>query len=125
MSILIADDAPAVRMLLRMILQQNHQLIEACDGAEALRAIVDHRPDIAILDVSMPNMTGIEVCRQLRDNPRTAMTGVIVVTANGTAEDRAAALDAGADYFLRKPFSPIAVQRLVEVLLAARPAVAR
>jgi CheY-like chemotaxis protein len=125
MSILVADDTPSVRMLLRMILQPTHQVIEAGDGDQALRAIVDHRPDIAILDVSMPGQTGIDVCRKLRQDPSTASTGVIVVTANGTPSDRENALAAGADYFLSKPFSPAAILGLVDALLGARLVPAR
>jgi CheY-like chemotaxis protein len=125
MTILVADDAPSVRMLLRMILQPSHQVIEAGDGEQALCALVDHCPEVAILDVSMPGVTGIEVCRQLRLNPRTAATGVIVVTANGTAADRDAALAAGADYFLSKPFSPAVMLELVEILLRDRLVSAR
>jgi CheY-like chemotaxis protein len=120
MSILVADDAPGVRKLLRMILEPGHEVIEAGDGEQALRQLTDHRPAIAILDISMPLQTGIDVCRKLRQDPRLAVTGVIVITANGTPLDRLAALDAGADYFLTKPFSPGVVVRLVDALLVAR-----
>ena len=119
-SILIADDEPHVRALLRMIVTPTHQPIEAGDGAMALHLLRQQQPALAILDVAMPELSGIEVCRQLRADPRTAGIGVIIVTANGTPEDRSAALDAGADYFVTKPFSPTVILRLVETLAAAR-----
>jgi CheY-like chemotaxis protein len=120
MSILVADDAPGVRKLLRLILGRGYEVIEAEDGDQALRLMTEHRPDVAILDVSMPKRTGIEVCRLLRQDPDLATTGVIVITANGTPQDQTAALDAGADYFLTKPFSPGVIIGMVEALLLAR-----
>ena len=120
MSILVADDAPSVRKLLRLILEPAHIVIEAGDGDQALRQLIDHRPDLAILDVAMPAKTGLEVCRQIRQDPRLSGTGVIVITANGTPNDRAAALAAGADDFLPKPFSPGSIVRLVEEVGVAR-----
>lgn len=119
-SILIADDEPHVRALLRMIVTPTHQPIEAGDGATALSLLIERQPPLAILDVGMPELSGIEVCRQLRADPRTADMGVIIVTANGAPDDRAAALAAGADYFVTKPFSPTVILRLVETLLEAR-----
>lgn len=68
----------------------------------------------------MPARTGLEVCQQLRADPRLAATGVIVITANGTRADRSAALAAGADHFLTKPFSPGSIVRLVETMDPAR-----
>jgi two-component system, OmpR family, phosphate regulon response regulator PhoB len=125
MNILVADDVPSVRKLLRMILEPAHVVIEAGDGDQALRQLIDHRPDVAILDVSMPERTGLDVCRQLRQDPRIAMTGVIVITANGTQTDRSAAIEAGADFFLTKPFSPGAITTLVESILERRIAEAQ
>jgi DNA-binding response OmpR family regulator len=120
MSILIADDEPHVRRLLRLTLRPLGEIVEAADGEEALHALEAHRPAIAVLDVMMPHLSGLEVCRQLRADPETDGTGVIVITANGSPEDRAVALDAGADHFVPKPFSPLVMERLVRALLAAR-----
>jgi CheY-like chemotaxis protein len=118
MSILVADDAPSVRKLLRTILEVRHTVIEAEDGKQAFDRIVEHRPAVAILDVTMPEMTGIEVCRRVREDPTFDETSIVVITANGSPSDRAAALEAGGNYFLTKPFSPTAVQRLIEAILA-------
>ena len=122
MRILVADDAPSVRKLLRLILEPAYLVIEAHDGDDALRQLIDRRPDLAILDVAMPARTGIEVCRQLRQDPRLAAIGVIVMTANGAPAERTVALAAGADHFLAKPFSPATIVRLVEDVIATRTA---
>lgn len=117
-SILIADDEPHVRALLRMILSPTFRIVEAGDGAAALRLATEHRPAVAILDVRMPHLSGHEVCRRLRAANLTRDIPVIVMTANGAEEDRRAAIDAGADHFLAKPFSPAALLRLVSALIA-------
>jgi two-component system, OmpR family, phosphate regulon response regulator PhoB len=120
MNILVADDAPSVRKLLRLILEPAHTVIEAEDGGDAIRQLQAHRPDVAILDVTMPVKTGLDVCRQLRSDPDLADTGVIVITANGVQTDRSMAMAAGADQFLTKPFSPVSIMRVVEEVFAAR-----
>jgi len=117
MRILVADDTPSVRRLLRLILEPKYEVVEAEDGNAALQKLLEYCPPVAILDVSMPGRSGLDVCRALRENPRLASTGVIVVTANGTPHDRSAAFEAGADYFLTKPFSPIEIVEHVEALV--------
>ncbi len=103
-TILIADDDSRIRLLLRTILRrEGHRVVEAVDGDEALAAIREHRPTIAILDVLMPGRSGLEVCRAARADPSVADTRLIVVSANATEAD---ALGAGADQFLAKPFLP-------------------
>jgi two-component system phosphate regulon response regulator PhoB len=119
-SVLVADDAPSVRQLLRVILAPYYRVIEATDGSEALSLMIEHQPPLAVLDISMPGLTGLEVCRALRSDPRTQDTGVLVITANGTSDDSANAFQAGADAFLPKPFSPAAMLRAVEALETAR-----
>lgn len=117
-SILVADDAFGLRFLLRRVLEPPHQVIDAADGTQAMAEMIEHRPSIAILDVFMPGMSGFEVCRAIRKDPSLTSTGVIIMTANGGPTDRAEALEAGADYFLVKPFSPSRVMELVEILIA-------
>ncbi|MCC7367435.1 MAG: response regulator [Chloroflexi bacterium] len=117
-SILIADDEPHVRALLRMILSPTFRVIEAGDGAAALKLATEHRPAVAILDVRMPHLSGHEVCRMLRAADATRDIPVIMITANGTQEDRRAAIAIGADHFLAKPFSPAVLLRLVTALIA-------
>jgi two-component system phosphate regulon response regulator PhoB len=123
-SLLVADDTPSVRKLFRMIFHSGYRLVEAGDGQEALRQILAERPAVAILDVAMPELNGLDLCRAIRRDPRVASTAVIVITANGGPADRAAALAAGADHFISKPFSPSAMYQLVESVVARQTAVA-
>ncbi|SFP42341.1 two-component system, OmpR family, response regulator MprA [Amycolatopsis arida] len=104
MRILVVDDDRAVRESLRRSLEFNGYDVElAGDGAQALDAIVAHRPDAMVLDVMMPRLDGLEVARRLRS------TGddlpILVLTARDTVSDRVAGLDAGADDYLPKPFA--------------------
>jgi two-component system response regulator MprA len=102
--ILVVDDDRAVRESLRRSLSFNGYTVElAEDGVEALEAITNERPDAVILDVMMPRLDGLEVCRQLRS------TGddlpILVLTARDSVSERVAGLDAGADDYLPKPFA--------------------
>ena len=104
MRILVVDDDRAVRESLRRSLSFNGYTVDlAEDGVEALDAITNERPDALILDVMMPRMDGLEVCRQLRgtgdDIP------ILVLTARNTVSERVSGLDAGADDYLPKPFA--------------------
>jgi CheY-like chemotaxis protein len=121
--ILVADDVPSVRKLFRMILQPAYRIVEAGDGLEALRLLRESRPPVAILDVTMPGLNGLDLCRAIRQDPRLSSMAIVIITANGGPADRAAALAAGADHFISKPFSPAIIVRLVESMLA-RQAVA-
>jgi CheY-like chemotaxis protein len=111
--ILIADDLPSVRRLLQLTLAPRHTVIEAEDGDEALTLLRQHRPDVAILDVTMPVRDGLEVCRTIRSDPDLCDTAVIVISGNAGEGDASAA---GADRFLAKPFLPSALLRAVEAL---------
>ena len=122
-ALLIADDAPTVRQLLRaVLLAPGRELLEAADGDEAFCLIMERRPRVAILDLSMPKKTGLEVCRAVRAVPLLAGTVLIILTANGNPEDVRAAQEAGADFFVTKPFSP---SRLLEVVALAEAEAAR
>ncbi|OSC28807.1 DNA-binding response regulator [Mycobacterium vulneris] len=104
MRILVVDDDRAVRESLRRSLSFNGYSVElAHDGVEALERIANERPDALVLDVMMPRLDGLEVCRQLRS------TGddlpILVLTARDSVSERVAGLDAGADDYLPKPFA--------------------
>ncbi|HIW96344.1 MAG TPA: response regulator transcription factor [Candidatus Corynebacterium gallistercoris] len=104
MKILVVDDDQAVRESLRRSLTFNgYEVVEAVDGREALSTIREERPDMAILDVMMPHIDGLEVCRELRsegdDMP------ILLLTARDAVFERVAGLDAGADDYLAKPFA--------------------
>lgn len=101
--ILIADDDRAIRdALTRALTLEGYDVVQAHDGAQALTAIEQHKPDVAVLDVMMPNVDGLTVCRVLRAERN--RVPVLMLTARTETSDRVAGLDAGADDYLAKPF---------------------
>lgn len=106
MKILIVDDSKAMRMIVQRTLRQAGfeavEVAEAGDGAEGLAAVSEHRPDLILSDWNMPNMSGIEFLRALRDQGDTTRFGF--VTSEGTDDMRATAADAGAEFLIAKPF---------------------
>ena len=113
--LLIADDEPGVRALVRMTLEEeSYEILEAADGAEALSLAHLHRPDLLLLDVMMPEISGYDVCRALKDDPWTAGITVVLLTAMTQRWDRDAGFEAGADDYFTKPFSPVALLRKVD-----------
>ena len=102
--VLIVDDEPAVVDALdRALVQEGYRVVSAGDGRAALERVASARPDAVILDVMMPHMSGLEVCRRLRANGD--RTPVLMLTARDQVTDRVAGLDAGADDYLAKPFA--------------------
>jgi DNA-binding response OmpR family regulator len=103
--VLVADDDPDIRTLVRIRLERaGYTVVSAADGAEALELAVANHPDVAILDVSMPNLTGLEVTRALRE--RYVSSPVILLTARAMEVDVREGGDAGAAAYITKPFSP-------------------
>jgi putative two-component system response regulator len=101
----VVEDDPAVRGLLtRMLEGDGYAVIPIADGENGLRAVAEHQPDLVLLDLTLPRIDGLEVCRRLRADIRTVTLPVIVLTAHTAIEDMVAALDAGADDFITKPF---------------------
>ena len=118
MTRLIADDEPAILDLVRFTLEDPQvRIVEASDGAAALELAQQARPDVALLDVKMPRLSGLDVCRRLRELPECAHTRVVLLTAAAQAQDRQRGLAAGADHYLTKPFSPLALLTLVRSLM--------
>jgi two-component system response regulator MprA len=104
MQILVADDELAVRDALRRVLEaEGYDVLLATDGTETLDAFASSRPDAAVVDVLMPVLDGLEVCRRLR--ARGNATPILLLTARRDVSDRVAGLDAGADDYLSKPFA--------------------
>jgi putative two-component system response regulator len=104
--VLVVDDTPdTVRLLAHLMTKQGHEVFKARGGREALATAQAVRPDAVLLDVMMPGMDGIEVCRRLKSNPETKTTQIILLTAKDTDEDVVTGLDAGADDYLKKPFN--------------------
>jgi DNA-binding response OmpR family regulator len=117
--VLIADDDPDIRMLIAIRLERaGCDVMHASDGEEALRMATETTPDLCVLDVMMPKLDGLGVTRALRDQPSTERVPVLLLTAKATDDDIAQAYEAGADDYLRKPFSPQELATRVEQVLA-------
>jgi CheY-like chemotaxis protein len=122
-TILVVDDDDDIRSLLRAMLERGaHRVVEAADGAEALAVIGRAPPDLVLLDVNMPDLDGTEVCRRVKAAPTTRGLPVLVLTAAVQEENRQRCIDAGADGYLTKPFSPLALLDMLDAHLG--PAVA-
>jgi two-component system phosphate regulon response regulator PhoB len=117
--ILVADDAALLRRLACRSLGE-HQTIEAQDGYEALDLIQEHRPDIAILDWMMPGLSGVEVCRSIREDPELTGIKVILMTARGGMDSENEARDAGVDHFVTKPIMPRQLSTLVDQIVVVQ-----
>ncbi len=116
MRLLLVDDDPGFRALLQATFQAvDVELNEADNAASAAAAIASHRPDVVVLDVSMPGMDGIAFCTRLKRDPRTRDIPVVVLSGSDGGSDEAAR-GAGAEVFLRKPFSPLELLAVVERL---------
>jgi CheY-like chemotaxis protein len=116
--VLVVDDDPFIRKLVATTLEDvsEFEIYEAADGIEALDVAEREQPTIVLLDVDMPRMDGIEACRRMRANPATAGATIVILTAAHGDRIEAQAEAAGADLFLTKPFSPLALLRLVDRL---------
>jgi two-component system response regulator MprA len=101
--LIVDDDLPVLRMLERTLAAEGYDAVAAPDGGAALAAAERAIPDIVVLDVSMPGMSGLEVCRRLR--AKGIGVPILLLTARDAVEDRVAGLDAGADDYLVKPFA--------------------
>lgn len=114
-SILVCDDDASLRELVRAVLGPRYRFIEASDGKEALTAMRELSPDLIVLDVMLPGLSGIDVLEAIRADDRLSGTPVVVITAWSHAE--AEAWTAGADRFVSKPFDPDELSGAVEELL--------
>lgn len=115
--LVVDDEATSLKLIEQILTRANYQVITAANGQEALAAL-DRRPDLIILDVMMPDITGIEVCQRIRENPATEHTPVIMLSALGQVQDKVNGLQAGADEYLTKPIAPAELVVRVQTLLA-------
>lgn len=124
--ILVADDEPnQLELLTFNLVQADYEVLRAEDGQQALDMIEEHRPDLAIIDWMMPQMSGIDVCRTLRARSETKHLPIIILSARGEEGDRTLGLDIGADDYISKPFSPREmISRVRALLRRAHPALA-
>jgi DNA-binding response OmpR family regulator len=105
--ILIADDDPDILALVSFRLERaGYEVVQARNGEEAVEVALARRPDLAVIDVMMPRIDGYEATRQLRQQEETSRMPIILLTARVQEEDIARGFDAGADDYVRKPFSP-------------------
>jgi CheY-like chemotaxis protein len=118
--LVIADDEADIRKLVSFTLRRRgHTVLEATTGTEAYELIAAERPDLAILDVMMPGMSGVEVARRLHQVPGLAAIPIVLLSAMGQAGEIAEGLESGATSYIVKPFSPSALAKRVDELLAA------
>ncbi|MFP4057447.1 MAG: HD-GYP domain-containing protein [Candidatus Brocadiia bacterium] len=105
-TVLVVDDIDTNRLALRQFLKPHgFRVVEARDGVEALEKVAQEPPDLVLLDIMMPRLNGLEVCRRLKSDPATRLIPVVFMTALDANEDHVRALEAGADDFLNKPFN--------------------
>ena len=119
--VLVADDDDDIRDLVAFRLDRaGYDVLRAGDGQEALDLAREHRPDLAVLDVMMPRMTGYDVTRELRADQATSRIPVILLTARVQEADVARGFEAGADDYVKKPFSPQELKARVQAVLGRR-----
>lgn len=112
--LVVDDDPPSVKMTAFLLREEGYEVITASDGVEALIKVEQEGPDLVILDVMMPHLDGLEVCRRIR---RTMNIPIIILSAKGETADRVTGLDLGADDYLPKPFEPSELLARVRAVL--------
>ncbi|WP_416366266.1 phosphate regulon transcriptional regulator PhoB [Nisaea sp.] len=121
--LIVEDEAPIVTLLRYNLEREGFEVLEAGDGEEAILLAMEKTPDLILLDWMLPLLSGVEVCRRLRRTPETKGIPVIMLTARGDEGDRIRGLNAGADDYITKPFSPSElIARIRAVLRRTRPA---
>ena len=119
--VLVADDDDDIRDLVAFRLDRaGYDVLRAGDGQQALDLAREHHPDLAVLDVMMPKLTGYEVTRELRADAATSRIPVILLTARVQEADVARGFEAGADDYVKKPFSPQELKARVQAVLGRR-----
>lgn len=120
--LVVEDEEPISQLLAYNLQKEGFSVAVAADGDEALLAVDEDKPDMVLLDWMLPNVSGIELCRQIRTRNDTRDVPVIMLTARGEEEDRIRGLETGADDYLTKPFSPKELlARASAVLRRSRP----
>lgn len=118
MRILVADDVPDnIELVIESLDGLPYDIITAVDGQEAVQKFKTQNPDLALLDVMMPKLSGIEVCRYIKATAARRFVPVVLVTAKTASEAKVEGLDAGADDYLTKPFDPFELQARVRAML--------
>jgi DNA-binding response OmpR family regulator len=119
--VLVADDDKDILALVAFRLERSgYEVVTAVDGEEALRLARERTPDLVVLDVMMPKLTGYDVTRELRADEATSRIPVILLTARVQEADVARGFEAGADDYVKKPFSPQELRARVQAILGRR-----
>lgn len=117
-TVLVVDDEPFICRSLTFVLRKaDYNVVEARNGEEAIAAIRQHRPELVFMDVMMPKVSGFEVCTQIKQDPDLKQTRIVLLTAKGQSSDRDLGIQAGADDYLTKPFSPTKILERARELL--------
>ncbi len=116
--LIVDDDAKIVELVKLYLTRDSYSVLTASDGNEALRLAREARPDLIVLDIMLPGINGLEVCRTLRNE---SSVPIILLTARTTEEDRIIGLDMGADDYVTKPFSPKELAARVRAVLRRTP----
>jgi DNA-binding response OmpR family regulator len=118
MTVVLAEDDVDIRDLVQIVLEGLDLTVMAVGtGGDALQACRDTMPRLVLLDITMPGMNGLEVCREIRSDDKLHDLPIILMTARAQASDVAAGIEAGADTYIIKPFGPIELREHVEALL--------
>jgi DNA-binding response OmpR family regulator len=121
-TVVLAEDDVDIRDLVQIVLEQLDLKVTAVGtGQDALAACMEEAPKLVLLDITMPGMNGLEVCRAIRADENLHDLPVILMTARAQASDVAAGIEAGADTYIIKPFGPIELREHVEALLERKP----
>jgi DNA-binding response OmpR family regulator len=116
--VLLVDDEDALRLLVSTTLaNQNFEILEAARGDVALKVIWEQHPRLVLLDIRLPDMSGLDICRRIKTDPLVSDIKVVMLTGVADDEERRAAMDAGAERYLTKPFSPLNLMETVTNLL--------
>ncbi len=119
--LLVEDEADLADLVSYNLRRAGFEVDVASDGAAALRAIAEGRPDLLLLDIMLPHVSGIQIARQVRTNPKNATLPIIMLTAKAEDQDQIAGLQVGADDYITKPFSiPVLVARVEAIMRRAK-----
>jgi putative two-component system response regulator len=104
--LVVDDEAANVRLLTALLAREGYAVVTASDGEEALAMVASEQPDLVLMDVLMPALSGYDVCERIKENPSTRLTPVVLITALHEREHKIRGINAGADDFLTKPVDP-------------------